>query len=425
VKGALDGGYYLYSVSALPLIVIIYFIVLKTQKIGGMINIFLFFELLFFIIVPSRDLTYGIGYWGEDYPDQTVLMYVNLLIVSATLTVYLFWSIGSRKVIFIKELVIVKRYGLIYLTLLSFFSILIVLYVYDFNIGQMLFRKYSTFANSGNERYFHLIINYIVRPTILLSLMFALYFFRKSKMVWLSILLISFFSLLGLFPTSVPRFIVGTLYFAVVALIIKKISPTGLSNLFIFGYISTFSLIGSFRNLESFSNFMLVFKMSASGAYDTYFNFSHVINQEIVTFGHQLLGVLLFFIPRSIYTDKAVGSGTLLADRADFVFSNISMAFLGEGYINFGLAGIFIFASMLGYLLGYWDKKFSIYRQKNISSNFMIFYLMMLPLLFFLLRGDLMTAFSFFCSLLFAYKLVSFLILRRIPISSSFSTPKN
>jgi len=73
---------------------------------------------------------------------------------------------------------------------------------------------------------------------------------------------------------------------------------------------------------------------------------------ESITYGRQLVGALLFFVPRSIWPNKPVGSGHFVAEnmlmtRYSFWFTNISMPFPGEGYINFGILGIILFAFIL------------------------------------------------------------------------------
>ena len=68
---------------------------------------------------------------------------------------------------------------------------------------------------------------------------------------------------------------------------------------------------------------------------------------------------MLFFVPRNYWLDKPVGSGYEMANHLNYTFNNISMPFLGEGYVNFGVFGVTIFAMMLGVFMGLVDKFFS------------------------------------------------------------------
>ena len=59
----------------------------------------------------------------------------------------------------------------------------------------------------------------------------------------------------------------------------------------------------------------------------------------------------------------------------DYIFGGISMPFIGEGYVNFGLMGSLLFMLFLGILLGNLDR---IYLEfKEIKQRLFI------PLLFF------------------------------------------
>jgi hypothetical protein len=51
---------------------------------------------------------------------------------------------------------------------------------------------------------------------------------------------------------------------------------------------------------------------------------------ESITYGRQLVGALLFFVPSSLWPNKPIGSGTLVAEnmlmtRYSFWYTNISM----------------------------------------------------------------------------------------------------
>ena len=60
--------------------------------------------------------------------------------------------------------------------------------------------------------------------------------------------------------------------------------------------------------------------------------------------GKQLLGAMLFFIPRSIWPSKPIGSGATIAIYQRQSFKNISCPIIGEAIINFGIIGVIIFA---------------------------------------------------------------------------------
>jgi hypothetical protein len=127
--------------------------------------------------------------------------------------------------------------------------------------------------------------------------------------------------------------------------------------------------------------------------FDSYYNFAIIFSENIVTYGRQLLGVVFFWIPRSVWSNKPVGSGSYIADQLGFEFSNISANFFAEGYINFGLIGILLFAIVLAVLTSFMDAKNFFDKSKSIFFTMM--YLLFIGLLFFILRGDLLSSFAY------------------------------
>jgi len=131
--------------------------------------------------------------------------------------------------------------------------------------------------------------------------------------------------------------------------------------------------------------------------YDAWSNFMAAIRYseiESITYGRQLVGVILFFVPRSIWPNKPVGSGAFVAEnmlmtRYSFWFTNISMPFPAEGYINFGILGIILFAFTLALVSKITDKWYKYNDLRLFFSLYVCFHMI------FMLRGDLMSSFAF------------------------------
>uniref|UniRef100_UPI004048449C hypothetical protein n=1 Tax=Algoriphagus sp. TaxID=1872435 RepID=UPI004048449C len=64
--------------------------------------------------------------------------------------------------------------------------------------------------------------------------------------------------------------------------------------------------------------------------------------------GNQLLLPAFFWVPRSIWPSKPIGSPDIVADHADFGSLNVSSPLWAEGYINFGVFGVFLFLFVFG-----------------------------------------------------------------------------
>jgi hypothetical protein len=175
-----------------------------------------------------------------------------------------------------------------------------------------------------------------------------------------------------------------------------------------------FPFLNNFRNFGEYTEIKLGFdfQMFLTGDFDSYQNFALIVSNDIVTYGSQLLGVIFFWVPRSLWPGKPIGSGAFVADKLNLIFSNISANYFAEGYINFGFLGIFIFLLLIAYLTAKFDKIYWT-RIINLNNNFLtILYLISLGMLFFMLRGDVLSSFAytigFILAALFVYKIVNF-----------------
>lgn len=142
--------------------------------------------------------------------------------------------------------------------------------------------------------------------------------------------------------------------------------------------------------------------MFLTGHFDTYSNFALIVNEKIITWGKQLLGVFLFWIPRAVWPTKPVGSGHHLANELNLIYSNISCNYFAEGYINFGYIGIFLFILILALITAKMDKAYWIMGLNLEKNLFHIIYYVMLGFSFFIMRGDLMSSFAYLVGSVFA-----------------------
>ena len=132
-----------------------------------------------------------------------------------------------------------------------------------------------------------------------------------------------------------------------------------------------------------------------------------------LSWGYQLLGVCLFFIPRSLWLTKPLSTGELIGnylfDTTPRNFTNLSNPVVSEGFINFGLIGIVALAILLAFFM----IKFIVWLKTNdCLKQFIAFYFAVH--LMFLLRGDLTNGFSYFIGPLVSILLLPKLLIRII-----------
>ncbi len=138
--------------------------------------------------------------------------------------------------------------------------------------------------------------------------------------------------------------------------------------------------------------------------YDAFFNIMttiEYIGEHGLSWGYQLLGGLLFFIPRSIWVSKPESTGKLigeyLIEEYDYIFSNLSNSLVSEGFINFGVIGVIMMATLLAMAI---VKLITWLKSNDFLKRALAFYFSMH--LIFLLRGDFTNAFSYYIGLLIA-----------------------
>lgn len=214
--------------------------------------------------------------------------------------------------------------------------------------------------------------------------------------------------LICFFPTAIPRYKTATIYGVVCILLFPWVRKnSSFFWLFSIGLFVVFPLLHAFRYVISNDSIQKAlnegfFESYTDGNYDAWRMLVSAIRYSELrgsTFGRQLLGSFLFFVPRSIWPSKPIGSGAMLImnELGSSTFSNVSCPLVAEGFVNFGFVGVVLFAFALGQLLTILDQKY--WRRFDIDNNVGVFapYLFLLFMLFFVLRGDFLSGFAYVC----------------------------
>jgi hypothetical protein len=165
---------------------------------------------------------------------------------------------------------------------------------------------------------------------------------------------------------------------------------------------NTFKEVGtSIENLPGDYNF---------DAFQMMFYTTIYTNKMGYSMGNQLLLPAFFWIPRSIWTSKPLGSPDIVAAHAGFGSLNVSSPLWTEGYINFSIPGVFLFLYIFGWCARLGDNSLSNLELRpafaTILSSFFA------SNTFILLRGDL-TSGTMYVQMIIVFTL-TFLILMRI-----------
>lgn len=405
------------------------FLVLATSLMGmatnpgryySLVKVVFVFYFFFFGVVPLNDMAMGNNYWGGEKIDKFYYSITNVVLFLGLISFYF----GTFLPIKLKS-----NFSLFYthVSRLNFFTVgglflffvfvsIIILRAENFNIYDLFFRGLQFDSENLNDSsgvkvgwYFY---TYFIRPIPIIFLFIFINYF-KDKLAdiryrfFFLFFLVSSVALVA--PTSVARFFAATLYIPFVIIFTGFLNkPYRLQLSFIFGLLVVLPFLDKFRKFNP-DEFVLSINLNFlnHGHFAAYQNFVRVVELDIITHGKQLLGTILFFVPRSYWSAKPTGSAALLAEKAGYDFSNISLPYVAEGYINFGMLGVIMFMFLLGIILNSLDKKFWENKYSYKSNLFGVFYLFLLGFVFFIMRGDLMSSFAYFCAFSMSFLFVA------------------
>jgi hypothetical protein len=371
------------------------------------------FTLVFLGLAPWIHYSAGSLNWRSEAIHYTTYITVNLSIFAANAIVLLTYFLKFKKHNRQSATTIVGNgpSGFV-LLILSCASFTLVFYLNDFSILQLFFRGVideirSTVIESSSAS---LLLGLTSRLIPVFCFFYAATQLRNSAIIKFSLL---FLFLISVFPTSVARYMIAFAYIPLILIFLPPLrSAPVFSAMLIVSLLFVFPFLDQFRYFSGFDNLTLLptADFFYAAHFDAYENFASAVESNFITFGYQLLGAVFFFIPRALWSTKPVGSGYEMAEQLGYVFNNISMPLLGEGFVNFGFPGVLIFAAIIGIAMSKLDSAFSTEATPNSRIRFSTaVYYFLIGALFFVLRGDLLSSTAYVTAGLFSAFLVKFL----------------
>lgn len=296
------------------------------------------------------------------------------------------------------------------------------LYINNYDLFSLMIRS-GELKNTVNMSQAEMLIfcNFI-QPMAMITFIIALIF--KAP---LAVRIVLFAELLLACPLSgISRNAVAAIYLPVLLIMIPWLREKyNFVILYVIGLFVIFPFLNIFRFFEGGTQLLPdlateeydVFNEGVNQFSDLNFDaFSmlmRVITNNVITNGRQLLGVLLFFVPRTVWPTKPVGSGNYVANITDLPFENISCPYIAEGYINFGVLGVILFVVIIALFASHTDVKYWKHHQDgNVIDLRLPRYLILISFFLFILRGDLMSSFAYMCGFIFSLFCIGKLILR-------------
>lgn len=379
-----------------PLVVVTFF----TIFLFSMINIILdksnyslnktywYFNLIFLFIAPFIQYVSNYQGWKYTLTDAHYLK-TNFLIIFSNIIFTIFYGkkVKTKNINFekLKNLKIDK-----FILPISLMCFLIMV----MNVGFInLFSRATNNTMLSESKMFNTIFTHLLKaiPVYCFS-----YLYFKEKKINFKIVLVLLIILILNFPTSTTRFWMGAIFIGIFVIMLcdKQKNNRLYDSLIIFTFAVLFSLSFAFKYLDINTILTEGVKLKSmvegynSVDFDAYSyiarTFDYVRDYGIV-YGKQLLGTLLFFVPRAFWNTKPIATGALIASAQGQSYTNVSCPFVAEGYMNFGLIGVLIFTIFLARICKNLDEKY--WSNKFYLLN--LIYPYFLGLLIFGLRGAL------------------------------------
>lgn len=162
----------------------------------------------------------------------------------------------------------------------------------------------------------------------------------------------------------------------------------------------------------------------ASLPYDANFDAFQIISYTTVytdrygySLGKQLLLPMFFWIPRSIWTSKPIGTSDIVGANAGFYSVNVSSPLWTEGYVNFGVIGLILIMFVFGRAARISD---AYLRQEYVRPIYpTIVSCYFAANTFILLRGDL-TSGTMYLQMIMGFSFIILILVRKIkrPLAS-------
>jgi hypothetical protein len=182
--------------------------------------------------------------------------------------------------------------------------------------------------------------------------------YRAAKIVG-SLTIVGCTTLLANFPTAIPRFWLGAALLSFITAFIsinRKNANISLALLMPGALLVLFPLANVLRfyfSAEERTTDLGYFIAQSylHGQFDAFQMGLIVVdyaNAFGLQWGRQMLGATFFWIPRSLWPDKPISSGTMVASSLGFDFTNLSSPFAAEAYLDFGLPGMLISGAVYG-----------------------------------------------------------------------------
>lgn len=380
-----------------------------TKRAYSLLIIHWLFCFLFFFCIAFAQYMYGIFPLVVLRPDDLILE-TNLFLLAWTVFVWAGYHLVCSKQRKMNTSVKLIRIPL-WLTfgLTSFTLVNTVYRVITVGFAALLSRATAEVSYGIEASSASLLITHMLQAIAFFATIFAFVFYKQTRQgfFWVGVTLVCL--LISYFPTALSRNATATIYGG---LLLIACSSLRKNRVFIVVLLSAFLIVLPFLNAFRSAPIEDVNMLEAmrrvfehlqddwlAGDYDAYVMLTLILEHIQfygITWGRQLLGVFLFWVPRSVWFAKPIGTGAFVSTQLGWDFTNLSAPLPAEGLINFGWMGLLV-AIVLGKLMKkldetYWER---LDQSGKCVRAYDLLYPVLIMFFFFMNRGDLLSSFAF------------------------------
>ena len=373
--------------------------IVREKKSYSLYKTYWYFSLIFFCFAPIIQYLSYKNLWKFELSNYDYII-SNLLILFANVIFILVYSYKEKKYLAQNNVQIHPENVVIKTTILTKSILLFLLFaclmISISNIGlSNLFSTDENMYSLSSNSMFNTIFGLLCRgiPVYI----FYIFYSEKSKFNILSLITLIVIIILN-FPTSITRFWMGSIYIGVFLIVFNKknSSKRKYDIVLLAAFALIFPLLFAFKYHDI--NYFIENGFEVKAMNDSYNSVDYdaysIVPRSIIYVkdngienGKQLLGTVLFIVPRQMWENKPNPTGDLIARAQGQSYTNISCPYISEGYINFGIAGTIVFQIVLALICAKMD--YNYWYKANDKLLFRIIYPFLMGFLVYLLRGAL------------------------------------
>lgn len=315
----------------------------------------------------------------------------------------------------------INRLGLL---LLLFILFSYICYLFSFLSFVDFFKRATFSASDAENQAIGLLIASFRNGIALICCMtfITLYKTKRTALYFTGMIASLVFALFAIPPTGVARFLSGSFYGAIFLYSFPSMRRGRKFLMLMFFFILiVFPLLNNFRYMNG--NLLSVFDILnglssnfQAADFDAYTMLLYTIQYVSdfgYSYGNQLIGTFTFFIPRSIWPTKPIGTGNMIVENMLIpINGNVSEPLFAEFYINFGYLGLVLFSIMTGCIFKTLDSLY--WNHSSVGQYLKMIYPFLSLITIFICRGDMMSTVSFTFGTIVTSFLAYKLIYRRI-----------